>query len=177
LNDPALNPHNIQADALAIAPYFGGGVDNIIVENDQVGTITTEEILEIARTFIYEYPEDPPHHSTQKSARIQKEVADEFGVELIAYEGGQHILAGGANRNNVVLVDKLIEANRHPGMEGLYDEMFTVWSNESDDSLFTVYNYMTTPSQYGSWGMLEYQSQETSPKYRSIRKAINNSLQ
>ena len=56
-----------------------------------------------------------------------KIVADTHGLELIAYEGGQHLVANGTYHNDTVYVSKLKDANRHSRMQNLYCDYFNYW--------------------------------------------------
>src|SRR5688572_30327374 len=96
-----------------------------------------------------------------------KAVADKHGVRLVAYEGGQHLVGIYEDQNNDQLTTLLTNTNRSPRMEGLYDEMFRLWSAVGGGT-FSVYSYVGSYSKFGSWGILETQNQNTSaPKYKS----------
>jgi hypothetical protein len=160
--DPVYNPKGIEIDALAIAPYFGGSVANQIVTDGLVDTITTAEILQRmdadmeSRALVW----------MQNNLTI----ANQYGVELIAYEGGQHLVGTGANQNNTALTAKLIAAQSDPGMGVLYEKYYRAWFTNIGN-VFANFSYVTRPSKYGSWGILEYQDQpiEEAPKFEAIR--------
>ena len=84
MQNPKLNPWQVQADAIATAPYFGHKV-----EGDAPDTV------EQLRAAIAK--------SADQSAR-HKAIADRHGLTLMAYEGGQHITkeARAINRHPVM---------------------------------------------------------------------------
>ena len=47
LSEPTINPLGFNADALAIAPYFGGGIADYIGDEGLIESITIDEILDI----------------------------------------------------------------------------------------------------------------------------------
>jgi hypothetical protein len=161
LNDSSINPTSARADQLAIAPYFGGSIADDIVENGEVDSITISEILERA--------EDAVILQTGVWTRENKNVADDFNVGLITYEGGQHLVGTGGNENNEILTEKLILANKDPYMKDIYSKMFDTWFQKGG-SLFSVFSNIGSSSKWGSWGVLEYQNQPTehAPKFDAI---------
>ncbi len=165
INGVPINPTGVSVDALAIAPYFGNGLADSIVTSGEVNTITVAEILNRAETTYL------PTAITRM--QTHKVIADQYGIPLIAYEGGQHIVATGANVNNTTLTQKLNAANRDPRMYDIYRNYFTAWFNTGGES-FAHYSFCQTPSQYGSWGALEHlgQSNSEAHKYRALVDVI-----
>jgi hypothetical protein len=171
INGVDVNPWGIRADALAIAPYFGGwseeldaNIADAIISNGELGTITVDDILDRAEKSI-----------TQSAEWIRgsKAVADSHGLDLIAYEGGQHLVATGGNTNIGTLNEKLIAANTHPRMYDLYRQYLNVWF-DNGGGLFVHFNFVRSPNKHGSWGTLEYLDQpvEEAPKYRALLDAL-----
>ncbi len=161
LNDPAVNHVGLQADALAIAPYFGLNFDtNSIPPNapaypavdDIVGRYSTQEIAHV-----------------RQHVRAHKDLADEQGVRLIVYEGGQHFLGLGEANNDTNLVAILFQANRDPRMGHRYREYMSMLQEEGVD-LYANFTYIDDWSKWGTWGVLEYQQQPLSnaPKMQAI---------
>jgi len=71
LDQPFLNPHGVKADAYAIAPYFGNGLDG----NDP-------EIVALAKQAIRD--------RIEKTHRVIQ-VVDDAGLQFLTYEAGQHL--------------------------------------------------------------------------------------
>lgn len=161
VNGVPVNPWGVQASVLAIAPYFGNGLADQIVTDGVVNTITTAEILQRAReTYL-------PQALSRVSAN--KVVADQYGLPLLSYEGGQHIVGTGANQNNATLTAKLLAANRDPGMYDLYRDYIDGYF-ANGGTLFVHYSFCSVFASYGSWGSMETLDQPLSqaPKYEAL---------
>jgi hypothetical protein len=109
-------------------------------------------------------------HERRVEIRQHREIAGRLGLQLLAYEGGQHLVAIGQNRKNQQLMRLLIQANRHPAMYDLYREYLSVWNAETQGGLMCLYYSCGEPAQSGSWGLSEYDGQPLSeaPKYRAV---------
>ena len=146
-NDRFLNPGGIFPDALAIAPYFGGHVANDIVDNQQVDSISVADILDLAHQSI--------QSTLPEEIHAQKYLADEYDLDLICYEGGQHLAGTLGNENNDTLTEKLIAANRSPEMGSLYREYLTLLQQHGV-SHFNSFSYIGSYNKWGSWGAFEH---------------------
>ncbi|MCB1118681.1 MAG: hypothetical protein KDK65_01835, partial [Chlamydiia bacterium] len=157
-SDPKMNPTGYKAEALAIGAYFGHDIGDKIAKEGLVDSITVDQILDRANKAVDDH--------VLKWTKDNKKVADKYGVILIAYEGGQHLVATGDNVNNKTLTDKLVAANRHPRMYALYQKMFDAWYNNGG-KLFAAYNNVGGFSKWGSWGLVETLKAppEKAPKY------------
>jgi hypothetical protein len=138
LDDPTVNPDGVEIDAYAIAPYFGhqvdGGADDVF---DQLRADLHDRVLpRVAR---------------------HAEVLDEAGIDLIAYEGGQH------------LMENAVVANRDPRMYDLYLEYLEAMA-EHMDGVFAHYVHVGDNPPRHMWGALSYtgQSPEQAHKYRAL---------
>jgi len=101
------------------------------------------------------------------------DVAKKKGLQLVAYEGGQHITGAGGVENNEKLTNFFIELNRHPEMSGFYTKLLTDWK-KAGGTLFMHFLDVGQPSKWGSWGALEYVEQKGSPKYNALMNFIDN---
>jgi hypothetical protein len=98
-------------------------------------------------------------------------VAQERGLQLVGYEGGQHIVGVDSVANNTRLTNFFIELNRRPEMYDLYTELLNNWEN-AGGTLFNHFSDIAEPRKSGSWGALEYLSQNGSPKYNALMDFI-----
>ncbi|MDX2108995.1 MAG: hypothetical protein SFY80_02015 [Verrucomicrobiota bacterium] len=164
--NPAINPTGVWPDALANAPYFGGGIADQIVTNGEVDTITTADILSRITTDL--------RTNSTNWVITQKGIADSNGLWLICYEGGQHLAGTFGNENNVTLTTKLNTANRDPGMQAIYDEYVTMLRTQGVTQ-FENYHYLGAYDKWGSWGMAEYPTQSDTVlyKYLALKNWIN----
>ena len=93
---------------------------------------------------------------------------------MLAYEGGQHLVGVGAAQNNQTLTNLFVAANRDLGMRQLYYNDLDGWFNEGGQ-LFMLYRLTGTHGRYGSFGLLEWQTQPKSlaPKWLGTMDFIN----
>ena len=166
INGVDVNPWGIAADALAIAPYFGGWSEELDanIADTFSPSVTVDEILDSAEQTIPQSAE---------WIRGSRAVADKYDLRLIAYEGGQHLVATGEKKNIDALTQKLIAANEHPRMYDLYRQSLNAWFDNGGE-LFVAFSYIRWGDQHGSWGVLRYQDQpiEDAPKYRALVETI-----
>jgi hypothetical protein len=162
LEDKAINRSGTRADVLAIAPYLGGGIASDLTEQGKTGSVGVPELLDKLETLL--------KSDVAEATRNNYKIAQQHGVRLTAYEGGQHLVAPGESQNNGAFVDKLIAANRNPRMRSIYTRMLDGWYENSGQGLMVLFNYAEPPSKYGAWGLLESQEQELSqaPKYQAF---------
>ena len=147
-------------DALAIAPYFGGSFG----KPETVATYSewpTSKLLDALQEEI--------DGKNKDEIRAQAEVAKRFGLQLVAYEGGQHLVGYGGAENDDLLSDLFMTANRSPRMYDLYSRHLAHWASLGG-GLFVAFNDIGAPSKWGSWGAREYLSQplEDAPKVRAL---------
>ncbi len=161
LENPVINPDGIRADAISIAPYFGGSVAQELVTEGIVDSVTPAEIVDRAL--------DDMRNSATESVAVHQMIAQEYDLWLVLYEGGQHLVGGFEDFGNQALTDKLNAANRHPSMYDVYYEYLNML-NDHEVVLFSNFSYVYRPSQFGSWGILEDQDQpiQEAPKFEAI---------
>jgi hypothetical protein len=159
--DRAINSAHTAADVFAIAPYLGGELASELVEHGR-RAIDPTAMLDRLDALIAPEVSEP--------TRQNRELATRNGLHLVAYEGGQHLVAYGEAANDSAFVSKLIAANRHPRMRSIYAHMLDAWYSQSHDGLLMLFNYVETPNKYGVWGLLESQEQSMSeaPKYQAF---------
>jgi hypothetical protein len=137
------------ADALAIAPYISFNVpargDGLTA--DVVATWTVDQVLD--------YLNQQALPKSIEWIHGQKQVADKYGLGLIAYEGGQHAVGVGGGENNDALTALLQAANAHPGMGDIYSQYFDAWVREGG-GLFAYFSSVGSWSKWGSWGIMQY---------------------
>jgi len=157
-------------DALAVGYYIGHELGSEKMASKTL-TMSNDEIF----TYL--------HNDSFPKAKIllqeQKKLADNYGIELVAYEAGQHFVAHGTHPTLGILVDnkdltaKLISLNRDARMEQFYMDMYEEW-NDVGGGLITWFATTDKVDKWGSWGILENQGQDSSqaPKYRAIQRML-----
>ena len=152
-----------QADALAIAPYFGHRWGDPKTAS-KVAAMSADELIKAL-------PEDLAESHRQMLANATE--ARKRGLRLVAYEGGQHLVGYGGAENGEGLTKLFQRVNRHPGMKDLYLQDLRNW-HEAGGGLFCVFSSMSRPSKWGNWGLLEDTAQDprTAPKYQAMREYL-----
>jgi hypothetical protein len=156
------------ADALAIAPYFSCDDPANPATAEQIAALTVDELIDRQMTNVqeggcaYQYMVD------------NLAVARQFGLELVAYEGGQHLAGYSGPENNQALTDLFIAANQHPRMGEVYLTYLRAWQALGGGA-FMAFNDAAQPSMFGSWGALEYINQDPAeaPKYQALMTFID----
>ena len=178
--DEPLSNKEYGIDAIAFAPYFGsylgspeyeaeiaswtededGGLDRLFEE------LSTGGLLEDA----------PPNGSLEQSynwTTIYADLAQEYNLDLITYEGGQHLRGNDGVEDNQAITKLFTTANRDPRMGEIYQEYYTNL-HEQGVSLSVNYTDVSGYNKWGSWGALEHINQSSSPKYNVLKSLSAN---
>jgi len=150
------------ADALGIAPYVSFNVQ--AAEAPGIAALGVDKILEKVGN------EKLPQ--AENWMREQKKVADKWGLELVCYEAGQHLVGVGGGTNHQPLTDAFMAANRDPRMEAIYTRYLDAWSEISGGGLICLFSSCGNWGKWGSWGLLEHGNQPPaeSAKYRATMR-------
>jgi hypothetical protein len=165
-------------DAVAIAPYFGYSLGDIKNESTlnqwaREGEGGIEKIfreLNLGGLLPQTYKGGALQESRDWIAAYQK-LTQAQGLELLAYEGGQHLAVSPVLHNNTQIVNLFIEANRDFRMGIAYRQHLKDW-RQLGGGLFMHYNDISVSSKFGSWGALEHVRQPTSAKYDALLQVI-----
>lgn len=103
----------------------------------------------------------------------QADVARRYGLQLVGYEGGQHIVGVNGVQDDPQLTNFFIELNRRPEMQAIYQDLLNGWK-AAGGTQFNQYNDVGAPTQWGSWGALENLHQSSSPKYSALESFMVN---
>jgi hypothetical protein len=154
-------------DALAIAPYF------YAPQNQLLRLRSVDSVFKIL--------EDPQNPYSIKnildSVTKQAELSKHYGVDLVAYEGGQHLVAYRTHTMNAGPNPYLIAANRDPRMAEFYYKFLRGWK-QAGGKLFVAFSAPRKHSWFGSWGIKEYitQPMHKAPKYRALMQFVKNNI-
>lgn len=151
------NPTGVFPEAYGIAPYFGGnglnGADPLVWSK--------------LRTDIFEHRHNNPDGDSRlEDVKEQFAVAhDKYGIELIAYEGGQHL---GSNA---------LAPNKDSRMYQLYIDYLNAINPYL--KLFCHYTHAGNFSEGGCWGAKEFtgQPETNAHKYRALKDWVANEPQ
>ncbi len=159
-------------DALASAPYFFG-CWNRANQRCKAIDMVLPEITSVDDIFaILDDPKNPYGMASTKSyVKRQAEAAQEFEVDLISYEGGQHLTitwgdSAISHERKRSLLDLFRAANRDPRMAERYAHLLNGWK-QYGGKLFTLYTMPQTYHTFGSFGLKEHlgQARAEAPKY------------
>ena len=171
-NEAPCQAHGIKA--LVIAPYFGdylggsstesevtswtldadGGLNRLFTELEFGGQLSTGPLggaLALVNQRVMQY----------------SDLAGSRGLDLIAYEGGQHMAGVGNVINNQQITNLFVAANRDPRMGDMYSKFLDNW-HTSGGGLFMSFTSTGQYGRYGSWGVLENMVQTSSPKLDAL---------
>jgi len=140
------------ADALAIAPYVG---INVGVTADRYNPLTAEVVAHWDVAQVLERLRSKSLPEAIESMREFRELASAHGLDLVAYEGGQHLVGVRGAENNSVLTELFQAANSDPGMGRIYTRMLDAWRQDGG-SLFCHFSSVSQWTKWGSWGVLQY---------------------
>jgi len=171
-NKPCID-HGI--DAVAVAAYFSGclsGLENPEFEKKIIGW---NRLGEAGIQKAYEQVKDGRHFEcddtlpeVMKNYQYHAKETTRRGLKLLAYEGGQHITSNfSQTQDNEDFVGLHVGINRNPLIKDLYKINFDNW-RKAGGGLFMHFVDTSGYTRYGSWGALEYITQETSPKWEAL---------
>ena len=153
-------------DAIAVGYYIGHEFSGEKAEDFK--TMTNDQV--------FDYLRDVSFPEAKEMLKAQKLIASNQNVELIAYEAGQHLLAGGSGKEDSFVVDKFIQLNKSPRMYQFYLDMHQQWK-DIGGGLIVWFKTAYKANKWGSWGLLENVSSIDleSPKFRAYKKILNES--
>ena len=152
-----------QVDAFAIAPYFYADLKTLR-KAKHVDDVFTAMQNKRSR---YGLP------ASIEQINEQAKMAKSFGVHLIAYEGGQHLVDWETRKLEQHPNPLLLQANRDPRMAELYQDYLAAWQ-QADAGVFVHFSAPRIPGWYGVWGAKEYITQPRSqaPKYDALLRFL-----
>jgi hypothetical protein len=148
LNDASLNPNGLRPDVYAIAPYVGHEINS---SGSNVFAQLRKELKSVTR------PQLERH----------RELADANKIELVTYEGGQHVYKGG----------RVASINRDPKMYAFYKDYLTMLSEYVPLTMNFMYSGHYSDQYGNAWGSKEFIMQpiDKAHKYRAIQDWIKES--
>ena len=150
------------ADVLAIAPYFRAVAAEDVSKAAATLALTPEQILDQAV--------DDLRRNIKPQMIENAALARKYGLKLQAYESGPHLTSSMFPDPVRAPMTSLFKAvNRLPRMHDVYTEYYDLWAASGGDTMLQ-YSHISGWSQHGSWGALEYLTQNPAeaPKYRAL---------
>ncbi len=148
-----------KTDAIAIAPYFFPKLES------------SKKARSVSQLFKLMYDPKERYSIPSVLGMIHKnaQIAEKFGVDLIAYEGGQHLVDWKSRKTTGHPTKLMIAANRDWRMAKAYSVFMQGWK-DNGGKLFVNFSAPRTSQWFGSWGTKEYLNQPLSkaPKHRAL---------
>lgn len=160
-----------QIDYLAIAPYFGGSLGH--PEYPEPGPNSFyQRTLAGGLPFMFAHIDDMIRTELRGWLTNYRDLRDLHEVRVCTYEAGQHItgILGTDNDENFVALQEA--ANRDPRMGDMYRLFMQQWEDVLGDELIVWYVSMYLSSKFGSWGLLETETDLLNPKYVAVLESI-----
>lgn len=130
------------ADALAIAPYISFNVS-------PKGDPPADEVAQWSVERLLDHVEKVSLPRSIQWMKEQKKVADKYGLLLVAYEGGQHLVGVHGAENNEKLTQLLTKANAHPRMGEIYRKYLRAWVEVGGD----LFCHFSSVGRWTKWGV------------------------
>lgn len=163
ISDPTINPDGVRFDAVAISAYFGGELADRLDAQGLLETISVEAALDSLEASL--------HQEMDRFMPAYRTLAEDAGLDFIAYEGGQHFGGVITEVQGDAFARLVREMQRHPRMEEIYCTFYNRWYGEGG-GLLVDFVLAAEPSDFESFGILEnilFDPQE-SPKWRAAER-------
>ena len=105
----------------------------------------------------------------QEHLHANKKLADKYGLQLLAYEAGQHLIRYDPPHTvkDPALLNLFMSAQNDPRMRDAYNQYLQLWGSVSDGLLLHFYG-IGQPEPRNFFGMLAHPNQPSSPKYAAL---------
>lgn len=150
-------------DVLAIAPYVSFNVSP--EGDDETPSAGTVKHWQLARLF--KHLETVALPASKAWMHYHKKLADKYGLSLVAYEGGQHLVGVQGAEHDGELTDLLMRANADQRMGEIYTKNLQDWEEAGGD-LFCHFSSVESWSKWGSWGLQQYMDDQLTPKRLAV---------
>ncbi len=164
-----------QMDGIAIAPYFGGYLG--LPENAATLTAWSQQadggVAALANEILNGgggLPNAPAGGALAEARewmRAHADVANRRGLDLVAYEGGQHLVGVAGVENNDAITRLFRAANRDYRIFTAYTRYLDDWK-AAGGKLMAIYQSVGASNKWGHWGLREHQTQSNAPKRNAV---------
>jgi hypothetical protein len=158
-----------EADALAIAPYFGNSLGNDPYASQVTGWSVSKVITHLGITNPSQLSDGQDEGNLRQAKTVMaqnKTYTEARGIRLIAYEGGQHMVGIESWQENSAMTNLFNNVNRNSGMKDIYRQYLDSWKSVGGQE-FMLFSSCDSYSKYGSWGIKETMkdTRAQAPKY------------
>ncbi|MGR3639215.1 calcium-binding protein [Alterinioella nitratireducens] len=158
-----LDPPAASFDAYALGGYFGyelgteeyvdrlrGWIDEGTATQEATAALRDGSVAELIEEFF-------PYHA---------EVAQRYGLRLIMYEGGTHVVGHGAAVEDETLTAFFTRYNYSQDMAAIYADLLAGW-RAAGGTLFNAFVDVSAPTRFGSWGALRH-LEDANPRWATL---------
>ncbi|MFG6661015.1 hypothetical protein [Sulfitobacter sp. 915] len=140
--------------AAAAAGLSGEAAERHVAEHryDHASKLAARDVMDGSLSGT---PEGALLNLTEHVWPYHAEVARKYGLDLIVYEGGTHIVGLGPQVDNDELTAFMQHFNYTPEMGQIYRFLLQAWS-DLGGGLFAAYSDVYAPTKWGSWGNLRH---------------------
>ncbi|MGB8811686.1 MAG: hypothetical protein WCC57_00715, partial [Paracoccaceae bacterium] len=153
---------NVDADAQGMA----GAVRDAYVASHRFDRATSLAAQELADGSLSGWPADTLHELLTQVLPYQADVAKKYGLQLMMYEGGSHVVGYGAQVEDGEQVAFFQHLNFSPEMGALYQRLLVGWKRLSD-APFNAFVDVYAPTKWGSWGALRHLGDDN-PRWQAL---------
>ncbi|MHB1156900.1 MAG: hypothetical protein ACYC26_08685 [Phycisphaerales bacterium] len=147
-----------EVDALAVAPYMAF---NIPATSSDPNALTADVVAQWSVDQVLDYVQQTSLPQSIQWMTQCKGVANKYGLRLMAYEAGQHLVGIYGGQDNTALTALLGQANAHARMGQIYTSYFQAWQANGGD-LMDAFASVSKWGKSGSWGLLQYADEDAS---------------
>lgn len=151
------------ADVLAIAPYVSFHVS----PNADDKNLDAAHVASWSLEKLFQYLETVAMPESMSAIESNQKVAMTYGLKLVAYEGGQHLIGVRDAKNNNKLTRLLISANKDERMGNIYTRYLKGWER-AGGGLFCHYNSTGEWTKWGSWSLTRGINDKATPKLKAV---------
>ncbi len=163
-------------DAYGIGPYFG---DYIAKKENRPEVLSWTRDGDGGRSRLFQevlhggvLRNSPPGgaiEQVKERIALNKRIADKYRLELVAYEGGQHLIRYDPPHTvkNPKVLNLFMSVQEDPRMRIAYQRYLQTWAQSGGGLMLHFYG-IGEPEPKNFFGMLDYLEQPTTPKYQAL---------
>lgn len=136
----AMDPDGLLPQVLAIAPYVGSAV----------GEGGAQALRDGGVDYVFNTLMANGYAETLHYVKQTRGVANDYGLTMAAYEGGQHLVLSPSIHNDAQLHGILLQAQRDPRMGAYYQQTLNDWTEIA--GLGAPYCHYTLSGEWNKWG-------------------------
>ncbi len=169
-------------DAYGIGPYFG---DYIAKKENRAEVLSWTRDGDGGKSRLFQEVlhggvlknSTPGGAIEQVKTRMaaNKKIADKYRLEMLAYEGGQHLIRYDPPHTvkNPRVLNLFMSAQKDPRMRIAYQRYLDLWQRNGGGLMMHFYG-IGEPEPKNFFGMLDYLEQPTTPKYQALMEYLGS---